>query len=71
MEKCLSQAQRNQFLMSTAKDDAVMKKDMLHALEKSNKSLEDAISELTDCLTALRNGIAQAMQKVCQSHVKP
>ena len=57
--------------MSTAKDDAVMKKDMLHALEKSKKSLEDAISELTDCLTALRNGIAQAMQIFAKAMSNP
>ena len=62
MDKCLSQAQRDQFLMSTAKDDAIMKKDMLHAFEKSSETLEDAISKMTDCLTSQGNGIAQGMQ---------
>ena len=71
MEKCLSQAQRDQFLMSNAKDDAIMKKDMLRAFEKSNKTLEDAISKMTDCLTTLGNGIAQAMQMFATAMSNP
>jgi len=62
MEKRLSQSQRDQFLMSTAKEDMVMKRDMLEAFDKSNKTLDDAISKMTDCLTSLGNGIAQGMQ---------
>ena len=71
MEKRLSQAQREQFLMATAKDDMMMKKDMLEAFEKSNKTLDDAISKMTNCLTSLGNGIAQGMQMLATALSNP
>ena len=71
MEKRLSQTQKYQFLMSTAKDDLMMKKDMLEAFEKSNKTLDDAISKMTNCLTSLGNGIAQGMQMLATAMANP
>ena len=50
--------------MTTAKDDLVLKKDILDAFEKSNKTLDDVISKMTNCLTALGNGIVQGMQMI-------
>ena len=37
MEKSLSQAQRDRLLMSTAKEDLLMKKDMLEAFQGPTK----------------------------------
>lgn len=61
MEKSLSQAQRDHLLMSTAKGDMHLKKDMLAAFERSNKTLDDSISKMTTCLTSLGEGIALGM----------
>lgn len=71
MEKRMSQAQRDQFLMSTAKDDLLMKRDMLEAFQKSNQTLDDAISKMTNCLTSLGNGIAQGMQMLATALANP
>ena len=62
MEKSLSQAQRDQILMNSAKEDVIMKKEMLRSFERSAKTMEDSISEMTDCLTSLGDGIATEMR---------
>ena len=67
MEKTLSQAQRDQLLMNTAKEDLLMKREMVKSFEQSNKSLEDSISKMTTCLTSLRDGIAKGMQMMAMS----
>ena len=53
MEKTLSQGQRDQPLVNTAKEDLLMKKEMVKSFEQSNKSLEDSIPKMTTCLTSL------------------
>ena len=62
MEKTLSQAQRDQLLMNTAKEDLLMKREMVKSFEQSNKSLEDSISKMTTCLTSLGDGMAKGLQ---------
>ena len=62
MEKALSQAQRDRLLMSSAKEDAVMKKEMLKSFERSNKTMEESIGKMTDCLTSLGEGITIGMR---------
>ena len=61
MEKTLSQAQRDQLLMNTAKEDLLMKKEMMESFQQSNKTLEESISKMTMCLTSLGDGIASGM----------
>lgn len=67
MEKTLSQAQRDQLLMNTAKEDLLMKREMVKSFEQSNKSLEDSISKMTTCLTSLGDGIAKGMQMMAMA----
>ena len=67
MEKTLSQAQRDQLLMNTAKEDPLMKREMVKSFEQSNKSLEDSISKMTTCLTSLGDGIAKGMQMMAMA----
>ena len=50
MEKTLSQVQRDQLLMNTAKEDLLMKKEMMELFQQSNKTLEKSISKMTMCL---------------------
>lgn len=67
MEKRLSQAQRDQVLMNSAKEDLSMKKNMLEAFDRSNKTLEDSISNMTSCLTSLGDGISSGMQMLAMA----
>lgn len=67
MEKSLSQAQRNQILMNSAKEDVIMKKEMLKSFERSAKTMEDSISKMTDCLTSLGDGIATGMRPLANA----
>ena len=67
MEKRLSQAQRDQVLMTSAKEDVLMKKNMLEMFDKSNKTLEQSISKMTTCLTSLGEGIAAGMQMLAMA----
>ena len=62
MEKTLSQGQRDQPLVNTAKEDLLMKKEMVKSFEQSNKSLEDSIPKMTTCLTSLGDGMAKGLQ---------
>ena len=67
MERNLSQAQRDKILMSTAKDEVAMKKNLLDAFAQSNKVFEASMSKMTDCLTSLGSGIASAVQMVAMA----
>lgn len=46
--------------MNTAKD-VIMKKEMMKSFEQSNKTLEESISKMTECLTSIGDGIASEM----------
>ena len=70
-EKSLSQAQRDHLLKSTAKEDMHLKKDMLAAFERSNKTLDDSISKMTTCLTSLGEGIASGMRMLAMALANP
>jgi len=71
MEKSLSQAQRDHLLMSTAKEDIHLKKDMLDAFERSNKTLDESISKMTTCLSSLGEGIASGMRMLAMALANP
>ena len=71
MEKSLSQAQRDHPLMSTTKEDLLMKKDILEAFERSNKTLDDSITKKTTCLTSLGEGIASGMRLLAMALANP
>ena len=71
MEKSMSQTQRDHLLMSTAKEDMHLKKDMLAAFERSNKTLDDSISKMTTCLTSLGEGIASGMRMLAMTLANP
>ncbi|PFX14448.1 hypothetical protein AWC38_SpisGene21390, partial [Stylophora pistillata] len=67
MVRNLSQAQRDKILMSTAKDDVAMKKNLLDAFAQSIKAFEASMTKMTDCLTSLGSGIAFAMQMIAMA----
>ena len=71
MEKSLSQAQRDQFLMTASKDDLHMKKNMIDAFDRSNKTLDESISKMTACLTSIGDGIASGMQMLAMALANP
>lgn len=62
MEKGLSQAQRDHLLLTHAKDDAILKKQMVDSFERSNLALDQSITKMTNCLSSLGEGIASGMQ---------
>ena len=67
MEKALSQAQRDQLLVNTAKEDVFMKREMLKSFDKSNKIMEESIGKMTACLTSLGEGIATGMRMLANA----
>lgn len=67
MEKGLSQAQRDQILMNTAKEEVMMKKQMLDAFEKSNNTLDESLSRMTNCLNSLGEGISSGMKMIAMA----
>lgn len=67
MEKRLSQAQRDQILLTNAKEDMLMKKNMLEIFEKSNKTLEESITKMTSSISSLGDGIAAGMQMLAMA----
>lgn len=71
MEKSLSQAQRDQILMSTAKEDMLMKKDMLEAFNWFNETLDNSITKMTTCLTSIGEGIASGMRMLAMALANP
>lgn len=67
IEKTLSQAQRDQLLMNTSKEDLRTKKEMMESFPQSNKTLEESISKMTRCLTSLGDGIASGKQMLAMA----
>ena len=61
------QAQRDQLLLNSAKEDVIMKREMMAAFEKSNQSLEQSIGKMTNCLTLLGEGIASGIKMMAQA----
>ena len=57
MEKGLSQAQRDHLLLKQGKDDAAMKQQMVDAFDRSNQTLDNSITRMTNCLSSLGEGI--------------
>ena len=51
MKLKLSQAQRDQILLNTAKEEVAMKKNMLEAIGQSNKFFEESMTRMTNSLT--------------------
>lgn len=71
MEKSPSQARRDHLLMSAAKEDMHLKKDMLATFERANKTLDDSVSKMTTCLTSLGDGIASGMRMLAMALANP
>jgi len=67
MEKGLSQAQRDQVLMNTAKEEVLMKRQMLQAFQRSSSSLDENLSKMTNCLNSLGEGISSGMQMIAMA----
>ena len=67
MEKGLSQAQRDQVVMNTAKEAMIMKKQLLEAFERTNNSLDKSLSKMTSCLNSLGEGISSGMQMIAMA----
>ena len=62
MEKTLSQAQQEQLLMNTIKQDFLMKKERKEVISRSKQDMEESISKMTMCVTSLGDVIASGMQ---------
>jgi hypothetical protein len=71
MEKGLSQAQRDHLLLKQGKDDAAMKQQMVDAFDRSNQTLHNSISRMTNCLSSLGEGIASGMQMLAMALAGP
>ena len=78
MEKALSQSKRDQILMNSAKEDLIMKKQMIASLEDSNKSLQSTMQKMTESLSAMAEGISSGMRMIpmamsgpAQQHFQP
>ena len=71
MEKGLSQAQRDHLLLKQGKEDALIKQQMVDAFDRSNQTLENSITKMTNCLSSLGEGIASGMQMLAMALAGP
>ena len=71
MEKALSQSKRDQILMNSAKEDLIMKKQMIASLEDSNKSLQSTMEKMTESLSAMAEGISSGMRMIAMAMSGP
>lgn len=71
MEKALSQSKRDQILMNSAKEDLIMKKQMIASLEDSNKSLQSSMQKMTESLSAMAEGISSGMRMIAMAMSGP
>ena len=71
MEKALSQSKRDQILMNSAKEDLIMKKQMIASLEDSNKSLQSTMQKMTESLSAMAEGISSGMRMIAMAMSGP
>ena len=71
MEKALSQAQRDQILLNSAKEEVLMKREMLTAFQALNQCLEQSINNMTQCLSSIGDGIASGMKVLAQALAAP
>ena len=53
--------------MNSAKDDLIMKKQMISSLEDSNKSLQSTMQKMTESLSAMAEGISSAMRMIAMA----
>ena len=71
MEKALSQSKRDQILLNSAKEDLIMKKQMIASLEDSNKSLQSTMQKMTESLSAMAEGISTGMRMIAMAMSGP
>ena len=71
MEKVHSQSKRDQILMNSAKEDLIMKKQMIASLDESNKSLQSTMHEMTESLSAMAEGISSGMRMIAMAMSGP
>ena len=71
MEKALSQSKQDQILMNSAKEDLIMKKQMIASLEESNKSLQSTMHKMTESLSAMAEGISSGMRMIAMAMSGP
>ena len=67
MEKALSQAKRDQILMSAAKEDLLMKKEMMSAFAQSNKTFENTMEKMTASLSLMAEGLSDGMKMIAMA----
>ena len=66
MKKGLSQAQRYH-LLKKGKDDAKLAQQMVEAFDRSDQTLDKSITNMTNCLTSLGEGVASGMQMLAMA----
>ncbi len=62
MEKQLSAAQRDQLLISEAKEDAQFRKDLALAMRESTASFTESIKNVSEAMISLGAGVCQSIQ---------
>lgn len=67
MEKALSQAKRDQILMNAAKEDLLMKKEMMSAFAQSNKTFENTMEKMTASLSLMAEGLSDGMKMIAMA----
>ena len=67
MEKALSKAKCDQILTNSAKEDLIMKKQMIASLEESNKSLQSTMQKMTDSMSLMVEGISSRMMMIAMA----
>ena len=53
--------------MNSAKEDLIMKKQMIASLEESNKSLQSTMQKMTDSLSVMAEGISSGIRMIAMA----
>ena len=71
MEKQLSAAQRDQLLISEAKEDAQFRKDLAQAMRESTASFNESIKSISEAMVSLGAGVCRSIEMLSHALQEP
>ena len=71
MEKQLSAAQRDQLLISEAKEDAQFRKDLAQAMRESTASFNESIKNISEAMVSLGAGVCRSIEMLSHALQEP
>ena len=71
LEKNLSAAQRDQLLLTEAKEDSKFRKDLEEAMRQSTTSFSSALDGINQSMTQIGNGLCRSLDNLAQAMREP